>query len=79
MERITFNEEDIRHIKELYDGGVRQMDSELGRFFLISGGIGKDETTPLFWSLLIMERSSWNTAGSITICHHVPGKPSRFR
>jgi arylsulfatase A-like enzyme len=44
MERVTFNEEDIRHLKELYDAGVRQMDSELGRIFsfLEKSGRAKD-------------------------------------
>ena len=45
MERITFNEEDIRHLKELYDGGVRQMDSELGRFFSFLEESGRTKDT----------------------------------
>ena len=44
MERISFNAEDIRHLNDLYDAGVRQMDSELGRFFsfLEESGRAKD-------------------------------------
>jgi arylsulfatase A-like enzyme len=45
MERITFNEEDIRHLNNLYDGGVRQMDSELGRFFSFLEESGRTKDT----------------------------------
>ena len=31
--RIRFDAEDARHLEELYDAGVRQMDAEIGRFF----------------------------------------------
>jgi len=33
MERVEFEAEDIRHLEELYDAGIRQLDSELGRLF----------------------------------------------
>ncbi len=31
--KIHFDESSIRHIEELYDAGIRQLDNELGRFF----------------------------------------------
>jgi arylsulfatase A-like enzyme len=31
--KIFFDEDDLRHIEELYDAGIRQLDNELGRFF----------------------------------------------
>ncbi len=33
LETIEFDEDDIRHLEELYDAGIRQLDNELGRFF----------------------------------------------
>jgi arylsulfatase A-like enzyme len=32
-DRIEFDEADIRHLEELYDAGIRQLDAELGRLF----------------------------------------------
>ncbi len=31
--KLHFDEDSIRHIEELYDAGIRQLDNELGRFF----------------------------------------------
>lgn len=31
--RIRFDADDVRHLEALYDAGIRQFDSELGRFF----------------------------------------------
>ncbi|HIF99166.1 MAG TPA: DUF4976 domain-containing protein [Myxococcales bacterium] len=31
--KIHFDDKDLRHIEELYDAGIRQLDNELGRFF----------------------------------------------
>jgi arylsulfatase A-like enzyme len=31
--KIFFDDADIRHLKELYDAGIRQLDNELGRLF----------------------------------------------
>ncbi len=33
IEKIRFNGDDIRHMEELYDAGIRQFDSEIGRLF----------------------------------------------
>jgi arylsulfatase A-like enzyme len=33
MSKFHFDEDDIRHNKELYDAGIRQLDTELGRLF----------------------------------------------
>lgn len=33
VEKPYFDADDIRHMEELYDAGVRQIDTELGRFF----------------------------------------------
>lgn len=33
MERIVFDEAGVRHLEELYDAGIRQLDTELGRLF----------------------------------------------
>jgi len=33
VERIDFDAADIRHLSELYDAGIRQLDTELGRLF----------------------------------------------
>ena len=33
LETIEFNDDDIRHIEQLYDAGIRQLDNELGRLF----------------------------------------------
>ncbi|MCH2185610.1 sulfatase-like hydrolase/transferase, partial [Myxococcota bacterium] len=45
MERVVFNEEDIRHLSELYDAGIRQMDTELGRLFAVIEQEGRAEST----------------------------------
>jgi len=44
MERVEFNAEDVQHLEELYDAGIRQLDTELGRLlaFLDSSGRGDD-------------------------------------
>ncbi|MCS5638389.1 MAG: sulfatase [Myxococcota bacterium] len=44
MERVEFNAEDVQHLEELYDAGVRQLDTELGRLlaFLDSSGRAGD-------------------------------------
>ena len=31
MERVDFDADDIRHLEELYDAGIRQLDNEIGR------------------------------------------------
>jgi len=33
MHKVGFDRDDIRHLEELYDAGIRQLDSELGRLF----------------------------------------------
>jgi len=33
LERITYDADDIRHLVELYDAGIRQFDSEISRLF----------------------------------------------
>ncbi len=33
LKTLSFDEDDIRHIEELYDAGIRQLDNELGRLF----------------------------------------------
>jgi arylsulfatase A-like enzyme len=33
IERIHLDKDDMRHLSELYDAGIRQMDTELGRLF----------------------------------------------
>jgi arylsulfatase A-like enzyme len=33
FEKMRFREDDVRHIRELYDAEIRQLDTELGRFF----------------------------------------------
>ncbi len=40
VNKISLNEADIQHMKELYDAGIRQLDAEIGRFlrFLEEGG-----------------------------------------
>ena len=40
IERVEFDERDVQHLEELYDAGIRQLDTELGRLlgFLESSG-----------------------------------------
>ena len=45
MERVSFDGEDIRHLEELYDAGIRQMDTELGRLFSFLKETGRDQDT----------------------------------
>lgn len=44
VERLRFDEDDIRHLEELYDAGIRQLDSEIGRLFrfLDESGLARD-------------------------------------
>jgi arylsulfatase A-like enzyme len=32
LERVSLDDEDVRHLENLYDAGIRQLDTELGRF-----------------------------------------------
>ncbi|MDE0887306.1 MAG: sulfatase [Myxococcota bacterium] len=43
IQKITFDDDDLRHIEELYDAGIRQLDNELGRFFSILESEGRLE------------------------------------
>ena len=45
MERVSFDGEDVRHLRELYDAGIRQMDTELGRLFSFLKETGRDQDT----------------------------------
>ncbi len=45
MQRVRFDAEDIRHLEELYDAGIRQLDSELGRLFRFLDESGRSEDT----------------------------------
>jgi arylsulfatase A-like enzyme len=47
VERLRFDAADIRHLEELYDAGVRQMDAELGRFLRLLDDTGRAEETLL--------------------------------
>jgi arylsulfatase A-like enzyme len=47
VEKPTFDEDDIRHLKELYDAGIRQMDAELGRFLAFLKEEGLESQTLL--------------------------------
>ena len=51
MKRIEFDARDIQHLEELYDAGIRQLDTELGRLlgFLDSSGRA-DETLVIITS-----------------------------
>jgi arylsulfatase A-like enzyme len=51
VEKVEFDEADVRHLRELYDAGVRQLDTELGRLigFLDDKGL-VDETLLLITS-----------------------------
>ncbi len=44
VERIRFDEPDVRHLEELYDAGIRQLDTEVGRLFgaLDQAGLADD-------------------------------------
>ncbi|HIF96397.1 MAG TPA: hypothetical protein EYQ54_05110 [Myxococcales bacterium] len=44
MERIDFDASDVRHLEELYDAGIRQLDNEIGRLlaFLDARNRAKD-------------------------------------
>ena len=75
MERVTFNEEDIRHLKELYDGGVRQMDSELGRIFSFLEESGRAKDTIVMVTSDHGEEFMEHGRGR-SLFDHVPGKPS---
>ncbi len=33
VEKIRFDADDVRHLEEIYDAGIRQLDTELGRLF----------------------------------------------
>jgi arylsulfatase A-like enzyme len=46
-ERVEFDESDIRHLEQLYDAGIRQLDAELGRLFSFLRGSGLMEQTLL--------------------------------
>ncbi len=35
VDKVFFDENDLRHLEELYDAGIRQLDNELGRFFSV--------------------------------------------
>ncbi len=35
IEKIHFDRDDVRHLTELYDAGIRQLDTELSRFFAL--------------------------------------------
>ena len=47
MERIVFDAEDGRHLEELYDAGIRQLDTELGRLLTFLESSGRAEDTLL--------------------------------
>ena len=51
MERVEFDARDVQHLKELYDAGIRQLDTELGRLlgFIDSSGRA-DETLVIITS-----------------------------
>jgi arylsulfatase A-like enzyme len=38
--KIFFDDDDLRHIEELYDAGIRQLDNELGRLFALMASEG---------------------------------------
>ncbi|HIL79748.1 MAG TPA: hypothetical protein EYG54_00635 [Myxococcales bacterium] len=44
VEKLVFKQADLKHLKELYDAGIRQFDTELGRLlrFLEYGGLMKN-------------------------------------
>jgi arylsulfatase A-like enzyme len=46
-EKVYFDESDIRHLTELYDAGVRQLDTELNRLFTYLNDAGMLEKTLL--------------------------------
>ena len=45
MEKLRFDADDVRHLRELYDAGVRQLDAELGRLFSFLQESGLAERT----------------------------------
>ncbi|MDE0887304.1 MAG: sulfatase [Myxococcota bacterium] len=45
MERIEFEGDDVKHLEELYDAGIRQLDTELGRLFSFIEASGRAEDT----------------------------------
>jgi len=42
--RVRFDADDVRHLEELYDAGIRQLDTELGRFFSFLDEVGLGDT-----------------------------------
>ena len=45
MERVEFDRDDILHLEELYDAGIRQTDTEIGRFLNYLEEIGRADDT----------------------------------
>ena len=43
MERVEFEEADVAHLEQLYDAGIRQLDTELGRLLAFMGENGRLE------------------------------------
>ena len=47
VDRIRFDERDVQHLRDLYDAGIRQMDTELGRLFAFLDESGRADDTLL--------------------------------
>lgn len=46
--KIFFDDDDLRHIEELYDAGIRQLDNELGRLFALMESEGAFDPALIF-------------------------------